>query len=271
MTKLVKLGKLTLIAHHPSRQPPRSPILFVHGFLAGGWVFDRYLAYFSGCGYPSFALNLRGRGGSLLDGPLGHVSMTDYVEDAAAAAAWLHRPIVVGHSMGGLIAQKLAELDGVRAAVLMSPAPPRGIVLTSARLLVKQLKYLPAIMLSRPIVPHLGDSVDLVLNRVPENKRRGIFERFVPDSGRVARELSLGSVSVDKRRVRCPILTIAGDDDHFTPLRVVQRVAARYDSPLHVAAGHGHMLMQEPHWEVTATFIAQWLDRAVPAGTESGR
>jgi pimeloyl-ACP methyl ester carboxylesterase len=59
--------------------------------------------------------------------------------------------------MGGLIAQGLAERGAVRAAVLVSPAPPKGISVLSPRIAIKQLKYLPAIFRSRLVTPDRED------------------------------------------------------------------------------------------------------------------
>jgi pimeloyl-ACP methyl ester carboxylesterase len=70
----------------------------------------------------------------------------------------------------------------------------------------------------------------------------------------------LGTIRIDEGKVRGPMLCVGGDDDHFIPLRTVQRTAAKYRSPLHVAPGHGHLLMQEPGWESVADAIATWID-----------
>src|SRR5215212_3990755 len=132
MSESITVGGLTLQAARPTATIPSRPsILFVPGYFAGAWVFENYLDYFASRGHPSYALNLRGRGGSPLPSgaKLGETSIGDFVADASEVARSLERPIVVGHSMGGLIAQKLAERDEVRAAVLVAPAPPRGISL----------------------------------------------------------------------------------------------------------------------------------------------
>ncbi|HKO17090.1 MAG TPA: alpha/beta hydrolase [Gemmatimonadaceae bacterium] len=273
MFETLTTGRLALVTAQPDGSgPDRPPILFIPGLFAGAWVFDTFLGFFAERGHPGYALNLRGREGSPLapgERP-GRVSVRDYVADADEAAAWIEarasRPIIVGHSMGGLIAQQLAAEGRARAAVLLSPAPPRGISVLSRGLLARQWRYLGKLLRSRPLFPRWGDARKLLLNRVPEKEQRTQFSRLVPDSGRAARELSLGAIAISADRLReneCPVLVVASDEDRFIPSRVVERVATRYRAPLFLARGHGHLLMQEPGWQETAAFIEDWLERHV--------
>jgi len=275
MLDTINVGKLTLASAQPRPGThPRPPMLFIPGYFASAWVYESYLPFFADRGYAGFALNLRGREGSALPSGtvLGRVSMNDFIDDARQAARWLaerlSRPIVVGHSMGGLIAQKLGEEGLARALVLLSSAPPRGISVMSGKLLRRQLRYLPALLRSKRVVPRWSDMRELVLNRVPEDEQQAAFARFVSDSGRAGREMSLGGVKVDAERVRangCPVLVVTSDDDRFIPPRIAQRIAQRYRAPVYMARGHGHLMLQEPGWSEPASFIASWLERETPA------
>jgi pimeloyl-ACP methyl ester carboxylesterase len=269
MPELRTIDGLTAQAASPL-SPTRAPLLFIHGYFATAWVFDRYLEFFSARGHPCLALNLRGRAGSMPGTDIGRTSMLEFAADASRAARELDRPIVIGHSMGGLVAQMLAERGEVRALVLMSSAPPRGISVFTIELLRRQWRYLPAILRSRPVVAQEQDFTPLVLNRIPRDRQRELFARFVPDSGRAGREMLLGTIRVDETSVRCPVFTVGGDDDHFIPLRTLRRIAQKYRSPLHVAAGHGHLLIQEPGWESIAGITAKWIDANVDVNPMQG-
>jgi len=250
-------------------------MLFLPGYFSTAWAFECYLPFFAERGYPGFALNFRGHAGSELPPAttLGAVSLHDYIDDGRAAVRWLTDrfgpPIVVGHSMGGLIAQKLGEEQLARALILLSPVPPRGISMMSGRLFRRQLRFLPAILRSKAIVPRWSDARALVLNCVPESEKRTIFEQFVPDSGRAGREMSLGTIAVDAERLRskqCPLLVVTSDDDRMVPARVAQRVAAKYRAPVYIARGHGHFVVREPGWSEPASFIDGWLKRELAGG-----
>src|SRR5205085_2865438 len=199
----ITVGSLTLASSQPRpgvRAKP--PMLFIPGYFASAWVYESYLPFFADRGYAGFALNLRGREGSALPSGtmLGRVSINDFIDDARQVARWLterlSRPIVVGHSMGGLLR--------------------------------RQLRYLPALLRSRRVVPRWSDMRELVLNRVPEAEQQAAFARFVSDSGRAGREMSFGAIRVDAERVRangCPVLVVTSDDDRFIPPRIAQRIA----------------------------------------------
>src|SRR6476469_2370019 len=179
--------------------PRGAPVLCLHGLFAGSWVFSQFLPLAAARGHPAAALSFRGHPPAPPIPALGRTSIAAYCHDAAEAARALDRPIVIGHSLGGLVALLLAARNLVRAAVLVSSAPPRGISVISRPLLLRMGRYLPALLLSRPFVPTPNDIDALVLNRVPESDRAAIRSRFVPDSGRAARQAALGVYDVPIR------------------------------------------------------------------------
>src|SRR5207247_2453733 len=133
------------------------------------------------------ALNLRGHHGSKPVDDIGRVPFADYLDDARAVAASIGDPIIVGHSMGGLLAQKLAELGDPPAVVALTPAAPRGIFpLCTLELLRVSLVHLHEFLLGRPIHPTPAEADALLFGRIPVAERRTAFERLVPESGRMA-------------------------------------------------------------------------------------
>src|SRR5688500_15659074 len=128
----ITIGDLTVLRAIPASRS-RPPVLFVHGYFVDGTVWAQWLEFFAARGVTAYAINLRGRSGSKPNASLGATSMDDFVEDASRIAREVGATAVVGHSMGGLIAQKLAERGDVDAAVLITPAPPRGITVLSPR------------------------------------------------------------------------------------------------------------------------------------------
>jgi pimeloyl-ACP methyl ester carboxylesterase len=240
-------------------------VLCLHGLFAGAWVFGDLLPRIAAAGHPASALSFRGHPPLAAGAAMGRHSIAAYCHDAAEAARELDRPIVIGHSLGGLVAQMLVARNLARAAVLVSSAPPRGILVLTPSLLLRMPRYLPAMLFSRPFKPTDADLDALVLNRVPVGARAAIRDRLVPDSGRAARQAALGSVSVAADSTRAPILVMSGDRDRFIPLAVARRLASRYDAPLQVAAGHGHFLFGEPGWELPADAMLAWI-AALPRG-----
>lgn len=247
--------------------PRHPPLLLLHGLAGGAWYWERWQRFLAERGWPSYALNLRGHHDSRPVPALGKVSLRDYVDDAREAAAALGRPPVVGHSMGGLLAQALAADDAVSAAVLLCAMPPKGIRFASIPLAWRQLRNLGPLLFERPVVGRVADHEYLSLHRVPASERTALARRLVPDSGRVGRELSLGGLAVDRDRVRCPMVSISAEEDRFFPPRVGREIAARYHCAWWRYTAHAHFVVMEPGWDTIAADAERWLTHmlAVPA------
>ena len=244
-----------------ARDSAAAPVLFVHGLFGGAWMFAAWQQRFAALGRPSLAINLRGHHNSRPVQDLGRVAIRDYVADALDAVRVLERPVVVGHSLGGLVALAVAASGAVRAAVLLCAAPPRGIPIASTRLALRQIKHARAILGARPLAPDAAEAAALVFNRTPAAERDALLARFVPDSGRVARELSLLSLRVDPRRVTCPVLSVGATDDRLVVPRIARAIGRRYGATHWALDGHAHYVIGEPGWEAVADAVAAWLDR----------
>ena len=258
MTQSLTVDGLTVLSDQP-RHATGAPLLLVHGMFANATIFAEWLPFLSERGHPAYAVDLRGHRGSRPGTDLGSASIEDYADDVSTVARWIGSPAVVGHSMGGLITQKVAERGDARAAVLICPAPPRGITVVTPRLVVKQLKYMPAILRRKAIVPNREDLRELTLNRMPRERQDAVLDMLGPDSGHAGWQMSITGVPVDRRKIRCPMLVITAEDDRFVPARVARRVAKRYGASLQTMLGRGHMVTVEPGWQVLADLVVRWL------------
>jgi non-heme chloroperoxidase len=104
----------------------KAPVVMIHGAFAGPWVWDGFAEKFRAAGYPVHAPWLRHHDTPSDD--LGRTSLNDYADDLEAFIATLEaEPILVGHAMGGLLAQKLAARRAIRALILLAPSAPWGV------------------------------------------------------------------------------------------------------------------------------------------------
>ena len=111
----------------PERRSRRKPLGFIHGELAGSWVWERYLGYFAGRGWEGHAVNLSNHYWSQTADPT-TLSFDTYVEDVVAALDRLGpTTVAVGHGMGALLALKAAERVAISGLVLIAPQLPRDL------------------------------------------------------------------------------------------------------------------------------------------------
>jgi pimeloyl-ACP methyl ester carboxylesterase len=251
-----RFGALTGLETVGSSTRPR-PVLFVHGWWGGAWVWDRFMERFAQRGHACFAINLRGYHDSKPVADMGNVSFDDHLEDIRTAMDALDRPVLVTHSASGLIALKLAETQPIAAAVHLVPSPPAGIFsLRAARV---YLRYMPLILRGKPVLLNKRDMFDANLNRLPPDEQEAVYAKMVPAPGRQARQMMLG-ISVSPKKVSGPRLIQSGTDDRLVPASVHRKTARKFGSTYREYAGHGHYLMREPGWEVIADDAASWIE-----------
>ncbi|MDP1557052.1 MAG: alpha/beta hydrolase [Hyphomonas sp.] len=248
-------------------------LLMIHGVGCDASAWDVMKPGFEAAGWTCEAITLfpdrRVRDNPPVNLP--ELGFADYVGASAAEARRLTardgaKPAVIGHSMGGLIAQVLAERGEVSKAVFLTPAQPKDcaaiglpVVWTFLNIIAKQDRT------KSYKVWKTGFKWG-VMNLVPRERRDAIYATALYDSGKVYGDITDG-VTVDETRVTIPTLTIAGARDRATLPKGVRKVAAKYArSPVPgdfiEYPGHAHWIVDEPGTDKVVADIAAWLGRA---------
>ena len=125
-----RFGELEVLCRTPAGTARPTPLLFVHGAYTAAWCWDEnFLPWFAEQGYAAYAVSLSGHGGSRGRAYLDSFSIADYVADVADVVAQLPAPpVLIGHSMGGMVVQKFLERQSAPGVVLMSSVPPQGLL-----------------------------------------------------------------------------------------------------------------------------------------------
>lgn len=244
----------------------------IHGMWGGPWYWENYRGVFEQEGYrcvsttlPYHDMDPRGAP----DPRLGTASLLDYAEVLEQEVRRLgEKPILMGHSMGGLLAQMLGARGLAKALVLLTPASPSGIVALTPSVIKSfwsmQTKWG---FWRKPMRQTFGEAVYSMLHLLPEKERKEAYDRFVYESGRAAYEIgcwpfdSARASRVDASKVTCPVLVVAGAQDRITPVSVVRRVAKKYKavSTYKEFENHAHWVVAEPRWQEVAEYAAGWL------------
>ena len=256
-------------------------IVMIHGMWAGGWIWDNYRRFFEGRGYRCLAPTLRLHDVDHTAPPppgLGTTSLLDYAADLENEIKALERPpILMGHSMGGLLAQMLGSRGLARALVLLAPGPPGGILAVYPSMVRGVLSCLGWGFWRRPVRQTYAEATYSAMHLVPAAERKDLYERYVSESGRALYELGLWFLDskrasrVDESRVTCPVLVIVGSEDRLTPAPLTRKIAEKYRdvATYREYPHHAHKLTREPGWEVIAADIADWLEKALPPAEQA--
>jgi pimeloyl-ACP methyl ester carboxylesterase len=247
-------------------------VVFIHGMWGGPWCWDNYRAMFESEGYRCIVIGLPfhdGLPGEVPDPRLGTMSLLDYAAGIEREIETLgEEPIVVGHSMGGLLAQMIGARGLAAALVLLAPAPPAGQLFLPLSVIRSFWSTLCTWAYWRkPVRQTAAEAVYSMLHLLPVDEQREVCARLVHESGRATFETGLWMFDsrrashVDPSRMKCPVLVLAGTEDRITPLSGVRRVAKRYGAhaTLKVFAGHAHWMVSEPGWQDVARTAIDWL------------
>ncbi|MCA9928960.1 MAG: alpha/beta hydrolase [Anaerolineales bacterium] len=257
------MPQTNLISRQPQSQSFPHPLLFVHGAWHGAWCWDvNFLPYFAGRGFAAHALNLRGHGESSSAKTLRWARIKHYVADVAEAAAALPAsPIVIGHSMGGLIVQKYLETYHAPAGVLLASLPPSGALRTT----FSYMRRHPLAFLKTNLTMNLGPIVGtpslaqemLFSETLPEDELASYFAQLQDESYWAYVDMMLLNLPKPER-VKAPMLVLGGERDRIFSVDEVRKTAVAYrTAPTFFPMAHN--MMVEPGWQDVADTIIAWL------------
>jgi len=245
----------------------KPPVLMVHGAFCGGWAFDDFRRPFEAQGYACAAPDLRGHGEGASPAAVAQVSMSDYAADLAALIQRQPAPpVLIGHSMGGLVAQMAAARAPVAALVLLAPSAPWGVAGSSVEEAVSALGlYALGPFWAQPVGPDRAVARLYSLDRMPPAQARAVAQRMTPESGRALFETlnwwldPFMTTQVEARRITAPVFVAAGGHDRIHPPATVRQTGASLNAKVRVFPGMSHWLIGEEGWEDVAGACLDWL------------
>jgi pimeloyl-ACP methyl ester carboxylesterase len=251
-------------------------IVFIHGMYMTPLCWEQWTAFFGSKGYTCLAPAWPGRDKPIEmlrqnqpDAQLASLTLSAVVDHFAGAMQSLQeKPVLIGHSMGGLVVQLLLQRDLAAAGVALDSAPPLGVLSVSWPFLKSNWPHInPFVSKSQPIQMSFERFQYAFVNSLPLAEQRAAYDRFVvPESRRVPAQALTTAARVDFKRPHAPLLFIAGDNDHLIPASLVRANHSRYRDPSSVTdykqfAGRTHFIIGQKNWEEVANYVLTWLDR----------
>lgn len=247
--------------HWPAAGPPQASVLLVHGLGEHLQRYHKVAQQFAAAGLEVGGVDLRGHG--LSDGQRGFVSSwQDYVDDVRAAEALLPDPLLlVGHSMGGLVAlDYLRTAPRVRSVALSGPL--LGVAVEAPRwktgLAGALSRLLPRLSLANEIDPgEVCGNIDVV-KRYEEDPLT--FHTVTP-RWYVEMRRALERVHAAVTDYAVPLQIHAGELDRIVSLQAIQRFHDAWTAPksLRIWPGSKHEIFNEANGEeVVTAFIEQF-------------
>lgn len=251
-------------------------IVFIHGMYMTPACWEQWVGYFRARGRDCLAPAWPGRDQPVAvlrrnhpDSQLAALTLTAVLEHLSGVIRTLdEKPILIGHSMGGLITQLLLQRGLASAAVAIDSAAPQGVFTTKWSFIRANWSHVnPFVSKSRPATMTFEQFQYAFANSLPLAEQQTAYETFVvPESRRVPAESLAAVARIDFKKPGAPLLLIAGSNDHIIPASLNQSNYAKYQRPGSVTdfkefPGRTHFIIGQSGWEEVADYVATWLDR----------
>jgi pimeloyl-ACP methyl ester carboxylesterase len=256
-----------------------TPVVFIHGLWIHSSAWQPWQDLFREAGYEPSAPGWPGDRATVEETRSNVAALAGVGIDEIAAsyrasiAALPSKPIVIGHSFGGLIAQKLLASGDAIAAIAIDPGQIKG---------VKPLPF-AQIRSGLPVLKNPGNRKKAISltpkqfrygfgNAISEEESNALHDKWtIPGPGRPLFEASAANfqktspAAVDTRKSnRGPLLFVAGGKDHTVPEVVVKAAYGLYSNSdavtdLRTFPDRGHSLVLDSGWRAVADTSLSWL------------
>jgi alpha-beta hydrolase superfamily lysophospholipase len=257
----------------------QTPVVFIHGLWLHASSWNPWLELFRDAGYDPIAPGWPGEPDTVEEARanadlVANIGIDDVAGHFASIIEGLNAPpVIIGHSFGGLIAEKLLGQNYGAAAVAIDPAQIKGVL----PLPLAQLRAgLPA--LGNPANLHRAVSLTKKEfrfgfgNAVPEEESDALFEKWtIPSPARPLFQAaaanfvmhSQAKVATDNQ-TRGPLLLISGLEDHTVPDVTTRSTLKQYRDSAAITElkqfeGRGHSLTVDAGWKEVADEVLDWL------------
>ncbi|WP_158828298.1 alpha/beta hydrolase [Mucilaginibacter lacusdianchii] len=250
----------------------KTKIIFIHGMFQNGKSWDKWMSYFTSKGYecvaPSWPLH-EGEPATLRQDPpagLGELSLATVINKfRQLVASEPEKPIVIGHSVGGLIVQILANEGLVKLGVPIASVAPNDMIsfdwgfIKNSALITNPFKG------DDPFMMDLESFHQSFCNTMSMEETQVAYEATAThDSRNVLRDCLGSDGRIDLDLPHVPLLFIAGEEDQIIPADLDDKNAKAYTYESSVTdyrkfAGRGHWICGQNGWEEVAGVVADWI------------
>ncbi len=253
-------------------------IVFIHGLFLNNQSWKDWKDFFEAKGYTCYTPSNPGHEGNpahLRANPpagLEDITLEDWITNLEKFIDKLpERPILIGHSFGGLTAQKLVESGRAEAAILISTAPPKGIISLKPGFWKANNKVLN-VFKGQTIFNPKEETYKkwfhfAIANTMTREMSDKEFERYaVPESRRTHRSSLRKVANVSTKKPHVPLLFLGGLKDVIVPNGLVRKNVRKYKDKNSIVdsryfEGKDHFICGAPGWEDVANYAYEWINR----------
>lgn len=252
-------------------------VVFVTGAFVTHLGWEPWKKYFEEKGYKTYNPSWPGKEGTPQElramqphnQKLADLTLAELVDHYANFIKQLpEKPIIIGHSLGGLVTQILLNRGLGAAAIAIHPVAPQGIVPYEPSFLKAGWKALGFFTsLKKTYLMSFKDWQYAFVNGMSLEDQKAAYEaNTIPESKRVTRGGLTSAAAVDFKKPHEPLLIISGSTDNIIPAHLNRRNFNAYKTPGSVTEykefpGKNHYVVGLPTWKEEANYILDWIGR----------
>lgn len=248
-------------------------IVFITGAFVASNCWDEWVKFFEAKGYECLVMPwpykeapapvLRNRHHDEAVASMRLSTLTEYF--ARKVQQLPAKPILIGHSMGGLITQLLLQRNLAAAGVAIHPVAPQGVICFSLSMLRAVWGPLGFFTSTRePFMMSFSQWQFAFTNGMTESDQRTAYERYcIPESKLISRDGLTKAAHIDFHKHHAPLLITAGSADHIVPAKLNYANFKKYKAfsitDYKEFPGRNHFVLGQPTWREDAQYIDDWL------------
>lgn len=248
-------------------------LVFVHGMFQNPESWNKWISFFSDKGYrcvaPAWPCH-EGMPATLRANPpasLGELTLDEVIARVEHVVASLDNPIMIGHSVGGLVAQIFLNRRAIKAAVAICPVAPNAMFELDWDFIKIGAKIANPLKGDDPIYMDAETFHSTFANSLSDSDAALAYEQFATHDSRNVLRGCLGKAGrIDLDAPHGPLLLVAGELDKIIPAQLVEKNFKAYSDQACVTShmefkGRSHFICGEPGWTEVATYVAEWLEQ----------
>ncbi|PBJ06852.1 alpha/beta fold hydrolase [Flavobacterium sp. ACN6] len=253
-------------------------IVFISGAFVSHLYWGKWLTFFENKGYKvvappwlhknDSAANLREQN---LRVKIGSISLFDLLCYYTEIIEKLpEKPILVGHSYGGLLVQLLVQKDLAEAGICINSFPPKGFTVLKFSFYKIILCFSCAIFSSKKtLLLSFENWKNLFFNDISNQEQKTEYDKFViPESKKALRNLFSKQAKINFRKKHIPLFFISSSKDEIIPPKLVNWNFRKHRN-LHSITCYkefknkNHFVILHYEWQEVAESIAKWIEKVI--------
>lgn len=252
-------------------------IVFITGAFVSNTCWDEWRTYFESKGYSTIAPAWPYKDASVAELRSRHPhndkelalltlkELREHYENIIKSQP--EKPIVIGHSYGGLLTQIMVNNGLAAAGVAIHSVPPKGVFPYEFSFLKAGWKALGVFTsIEETYMMAFEDWQYAFVNGMPLEAQQAAYDTYtIPESKTISRDALSEEAKVDFKKEHVPLLITAGDTDHIIPAHLNHRNFEAYQknnsvTEYKVFPNRNHFVLGQPSWKEDAAYIYDWLN-----------